>query len=172
MVTSYNFRVAFIQLLCDLIFSKIVPCDFCKTLACYGYITLSGKTSALAKSLYKEEGELDGFEYQMAMALTGIENVKWWHRNPDNGRFAFCLNAFRNHYPDFIVMTRSGKILLVETKGDQLENAESREKIRLGRAWQNAAGSQYRYYVVFQNKDLHLDGAYRFDEFLKILKEL
>ena len=136
------------------------------------YITLSGKTSALAKSLYKEEGELDGFEYQMAMALTGIENVKWWHRNPDSGRFAFCLNAFRNHYPDFIVMTRSGKILLVETKGDQLENAESREKIRLGRAWQNAAGSQYRYYMVFQNKDLHLDGAYRFDEFLKILKEL
>ena len=63
-------------------------------------------------------------------------------------------------------------MLLVETKGDQLENAESREKIKLGRAWQNAAGSQYRYYMVFQNKDLHLEGAYRFDEFLKILGEL
>ncbi len=75
-------------------------------------------------------------------------------------------------YPDFIVMTNSGKVLLVETKGDQLENAESREKIKLGRAWQNAAGSQYRYYMVFQNKDLHLEGAYRFDEFLKILGEL
>ena len=43
---------------------------------------------------------------------------------------------------------------------------------KLGRAWQNAAGSQYRYYMVFQNKDLHLEGAYRFDEFLKILGEL
>ena len=75
-------------------------------------------------------------------------------------------------YPDFIVMTNSGKVLLVETKGDQLENAESREKIKLGRAWQNAAGSQYRYYMVFQNKDLHLEGAYRFDEFLKILGKL
>lgn len=136
------------------------------------YITLSGKTSAIAKSLYKEEGELDGFEYQMAMALTGIDSVKWWHRNPDSGRFAFCLNAFRNHYPDFIVMTHSGKILLVETKGDQLENAESREKIKLGRAWQNIAGSRYRYYMVFQNKDLKLDGAYQFDAFLKILEEL
>lgn len=69
-------------------------------------------------------------------------------------------------------MTNSGKVLLVETKGDQLENAESREKIKLGRAWQNAAGSQYRYYMVFQNKDLRLEGAYRFDEFLKILGEL
>ena len=137
------------------------------------HITLSGKASSLTKSLYKQECELDdNFEYDMAMALTGIDSVRWWHRNPTSGRNAFCLNAFRNHYPDFIVMTNSGKVLLVETKGDQLENAESREKIKLGRAWQNAAGSQYRYYMVFQNKDLHLEGAYRFDEFLKILGEL
>lgn len=137
------------------------------------HITLSGKASSLTKSLYKQECELDdNFEYDMAMALTGIDSVHWWHRNPTSGRNAFCLNAFRNHYPDFIVMTNSGKVLLVETKGDQLENAESREKIKLGRAWQNAAGSQYRYYMVFQNKDLHLEGAYRFDEFLKILEEL
>ena len=109
----------------------------------------------------------------MAMALTGIDSVKWWHRNPTSGRNAFCLNAFRNHYPDFIVKTHSGKILLVETKGDQLENEESREKIKLGRAWQNAAGNQtYKYYMVFQNKDLHLDGAYQFDAFLKVLQEL
>lgn len=136
-------------------------------------ITLSGKASSLTKSLYKQECELDdNFEYDMAMALTGIDSVRWWHRNPTSGRNAFCLNAFRNHYPDFIVMTNSGKVLLVETKGDQLENAESREKIKLGRAWQNTAGSQYRYYMVFQNKDLHLEGAYRFDEFLKILGEL
>ena len=137
------------------------------------HITLSGKASSLTKSLYKQECELDdNFEYDMAMALTGIDSVRWWHRNPTSGRNAFCLNAFRNHYPDFIVMTNSGKVLLVETKGDQLENAESREKIKLGRAWQNAAGSQYRYYMVFQNKDLHLEGAYRFDEFLKILGKL
>lgn len=137
------------------------------------HITLSGKASSLTKSLYKQECELDdNFEYDMAMALTGIDSVRWWHRNPTSGRNAFCLNAFRNHYPDFIVMTNSGKVLLVETKGDQLENAESREKIKLGRAWQNAAGSQYRYYMVFQSKDLHLEGAYRFDEFLKILGEL
>ena len=136
------------------------------------YVTLSGETSALAKSLYKKEGELDGFEHKMAMALTGIDSVKWWHRNPDKGQYAFCLNAVHNHYPDFIVMTNSGKILLVETKGDQLENAESRAKIKLGRAWQNAAGSQYRYYMVFQNKDLHLDGAYHFEAFLKILEDL
>ncbi len=45
------------------------------------------------------------------------------------------------------------------------------KKIRLGRAWQDAAGKQaYRYYMVFQNKDLNMEGAYRFDEFLTLLR--
>ncbi len=47
------------------------------------------------------------------------------------------------------------------------------KKIRLGRAWQDAAGKQaYRYYMVFQNKDLQMEGAYRFDEFLTLLRAL
>ena len=48
-------------------------------------------------------------------------------------------------------MTNSGKVLLVETKGDQL-NAES---VR-GSSWdvhgRMKAGSQYRYYMVFQRR--------------------
>ena len=41
-------------------------------------ITLSGKASSLTKSLYKQECELDdNFEYDMAMALTGIDSVRW-----------------------------------------------------------------------------------------------
>lgn len=32
-----------------------------------------------------------------------------------------------------MVRTESGKLLLIETKGDQLENSESREKPKLGR---------------------------------------
>ena len=71
-----------------------------------------------------------------------------------------------------VLFVRSLKFLDWSKTSCQPWNAESREKIKLGRAWQNAAGSQYRYYMVFQNKDLHLEGAYRFDEFLKILGEL
>lgn len=41
-------------------------------------ITLSGKASSLTKSLYKQECELDdNFEYDMTMALTGIDSVRW-----------------------------------------------------------------------------------------------
>lgn len=137
------------------------------------YITLPDSTSSMSKSLYQTEGKMDGLEYKMALAMTNMDNIRWWHRNPERNKFSFCLNGFRNHYPDFIVRTTSGKIILIETKGDQLENAESREKIRLGRAWQDAAGKQaYRYYMVFQNKDLQMEGAYRFDEFLTLLRAL
>ena len=137
------------------------------------YITLPDSTSSMSKSLYQTEGKMDGLEYKMALAMTNMDNIRWWHRNPERNKFSFCLNGFRNHYPDFIVRTISGKIILIETKGDQLENAESREKIRLGRAWQDAAGKQaYRYYMVFQNKDLQMEGAYRLDEFLTLLREL
>ena len=69
-------------------------------------------------------------------------------------------------------MTNSGKVLLVETKGDQLENAASREKIKLGRAWQNAAGSQYRYYMVFENDENLLPGAMSMSQFIDTVKAL
>lgn len=92
------------------------------------YITLPDSTSSMSKSLYQTEGKMDGLEYKMALAMTNMDNIRWWHRNPERNKFSFCLNGFRNHYPDFIVRTTSGKILLIETKGDQLENAESREK--------------------------------------------
>lgn len=127
-------------------------------------------TNTFGGSLYQAEEAVNGFEYDMVMVLTGLTNVKWWHRNIS--RHGFLINGFVNHYPDFIVMTNSGKIVLIETKGDHLENRETKEKLALGRAWQNAAGAQYKYFMVFQNKDLKLDGAVQFDQFAELLKEL
>ena len=43
-------------------------------------------------------------------------------------RKGFAINGAVNAYPDIMVRTESGKLLLIETKGDQLENSESREK--------------------------------------------
>ena len=43
-------------------------------------------------------------------------------------RKGFAINGAVNAYPDLMVRTESGKLLLIETKGDQLENSESREK--------------------------------------------
>ena len=39
------------------------------------------------------------------------------------------LMVLLNHYPDFIIQTKSGKTILLETKGDHLD---AEQKIRLG----------------------------------------
>lgn len=120
--------------------------------------------------MYQAEEVVSDFEYEMVMALTGLDNIKWWHRN--NSRQEFCTNGFVNHYLNFIVMTRNGKILVIETKGDHLENRETKDKLVEGRAWQNFAGTSYRYFLVFKSKDLDIAGAYQFDRFIETLKQL
>lgn len=127
-------------------------------------------TTTYGKSLYRGEEEANGFEYDMVLALTGLTNVKWWHRNMS--RKGFAVNGFINHYPDFIVMTESGKIVLIETKGDHLDNEANRKKLTLSRAWQSMAGTQFKYYMVFQEKAPDLAGAYTFDKFIEMLKQL
>lgn len=126
--------------------------------------------STYGRSLYQGEEDANGFEYEMVLALTGLENIKWWHRNMS--RKGFVVNGFVNHYPDFIVRTKSGKILLIETKGDHLDNAQNRRKLELSRTWQSMAGEQFKYYMVFQHKAPELQGAYVFDAFLKLLEKL
>jgi len=37
----------------------------------------------------------------------------------------FYLNGAINHYPDFIVKTRNGRIVLVETKGDNTDPTQN-----------------------------------------------
>lgn len=44
--------------------------------------------------------------------------------------------------------------------GDHLANEETLVKLHLGRAWQAQAGSGYRYFLVFRDKDISMTGAY------------
>ena len=50
--------------------------------------------------------------------------------------------------------------------------SETLDKLHLGRARQEQAGPGYRYFLVFQDKDISMAGAYPMSEFLKILAEL
>lgn len=97
-----------------------------------------------------------------------MPNVLFWTRNIE--RKGFRLNGFINHYPDFIIQTKTHKTIIIETKGDHLDNADSEAKLRLGNAWVQKAGSQYKYFMVFDKK--RVDGAHRLDEFLLKLKQL
>lgn len=127
--------------------------------------------ASIPKSLYNEEEKFDTeYERKVVMELSSLNNIKWWHRNMS--RKGFAINGAVNAYPDLMVRTESGKLLLIETKGDQLENSESREKAETGAKWAEMAGRMYKYYMVFETKNPGYNGAYSYEEFMRIVKEL
>ena len=127
--------------------------------------------ASIPKSLYSEEENFDTeYERKVVMELSSLNNIKWWHRNM--ARKGFAINGAVNAYPDIMVRTESGKLLLLETKGDQLENSESREKAETGAKWAEMAGRMYKYYMVFETKNPGYNGAYSYEEFMRIVKEL
>lgn len=120
----------------------------------------------ITKNLYEQEGEMNDFEKKVINDIANLDSVVFWHRNLERGK-GFYLNGFVNHYPDFIIKTKNGKILIVETKGDDRDNSDSAKKIRLGEKWASKAGDNYRYFMVFNNAKL--DGAKSIPELLDII---
>lgn len=134
-------------------------------------ISPTNTIASIPKSLYNEEEKFDTeYERKVVMELSSLNNIKWWHRNMAIKGFA--INGAVNAYPDIMVRTESGKLLLIETKGDQLENSESREKAETGAKWAEMAGRMYKYYMVFETKNPGYNGAYSYEEFMRIVKEL
>lgn len=132
------------------------------------YITPVSRTEVIEKSLYVAEyNDMNDFELDAIQRIAGLKNVLWWHRNPERKqKESFCLNGFISHYPDFIVMTTSGRIILIETKGEYLVNDETKQKLILGKSWEALAGKKYAYYMVFKDKDFDLPGAFDLDNFV------
>lgn len=133
------------------------------------YITPSLTGPAIANSLYKSEKKANGFEERVINDVANLPNIRFWHKNMDN-KPGFRINGFINHYPDFIVKTSSGKIIILETKGDDRDNSDSARKLKLGREWEKQAGKQFRYFMVFDSKPI--DGAYKLADALGLLGQL
>lgn len=128
-------------------------------------ITLKSPSQGITKMLHTKEESVNGFEAEVINDVANLDSVEWWTRNVEMR--GFYINGFINHYPDFIIKTKKGKIVLLETKGDHLE---AEKKIRLGNLWANKAGNDYRYCLVY--KDRKVDGAYTKSEFIDLMKSL
>lgn len=122
----------------------------------------------LRKSLYRAEGTVNPFEYKVIQKVADLDNVLFWHRNPSAK--GFCINGFINHFPDFIVVTKGGKVIMLETKGDDRRSPESMARLKVGKAWAQLAGNKYRYYMVFDTKSM--EGAYSLNQFIDILSQI
>ena len=79
---------------------------------------------------------------------------------------------FINHYPDFIVKTKSGKIILIETKGEHLKNDDSQEKLKLADDWISHAGDEYNYFMVFDKEAIDDRNACTVKNFIQTVSEL
>lgn len=123
----------------------------------------------IAKNLYSEEDSMNDFEKAVINKVAELNNVVFWHRNLSRGK-GFMINGYLNHYADFIIKLKSGRIIVLETKGDYLDNSDSKNKVKLGNTWATKAGDTYRYYMVFREKTI--DEALTIGELLNRLKEL
>lgn len=139
-------------------------------------ITPSENAPAISKSLYVTEGGVNTLEGRVIRGVADLENIVWWHRNLERGR-GFVINGFLNHYPDFIVLTENKNIVVVETKGDDRDNSDSKDKLKLGKIWESQAnqiahetGYRYHYMMVFDSKPI--DGAYKTGDVLKLIEGL
>lgn len=121
-------------------------------------------------TLYEREETkgLTDIEEKVMGILVSSENVLWWHRN--NATHGFYLNGVQKHFPDFILKTQKGNIILLETKGPQLKGENSMLKIDMGKAWENCCGRTYRYFMVFESNPL--DGAISINDFNEVLEKL
>ena len=135
-------------------------------------ITLPEHTSQYLHTLYKEEdNNVNALETKFMLKVASLPNVKWWHRNVE--RSEFSLNGYLNHYADFILETKSGNIILVETKGEHLDGDDSKKKLELGKLWSTYSGpTKYKYFMAFDKSPLNDDGADLLDNIIQKISRL
>lgn len=126
--------------------------------------------SSISKSLYEREGAMNNFETSFIVDIASLPNIAFWHRNLVKGK-GFAINGYSsNHYPDFIVYTTSGKIVVIETKGGDRDNTDSATKCRLGNEWATLAGKNFYYFMVFEKNEI--EGAFSVDKTKELIKQL
>ena len=79
------------------------------------------------------------------------------------------MNGYKsNHYPDFILVTKTSKVIVVETKGSHLNNTDTAAKLRLGKSWARLSG--FNYMMVFDKNAI--DGAYNLEKAISLIKQM
>jgi type III restriction enzyme len=91
-------------------------------------------------------GELkaSGEEYECAVFLDGLPEVKYWIRNlakrPDSFRLQTSTDYF---YPDFVCLLEDGRKLVVEYKGkDRWDGIDAQEKRDVGAVWEGRSNGK------------------------------
>lgn len=88
------------------------------------------------KHYYPAIGDLKatGEEFECAVAIDSLDEVRHWVRNVDRTPGAYWLpTSTDKFYPDFVAELTDGRLLVIEYKGaDRTDNEDSREKRNIG----------------------------------------
>jgi type III restriction enzyme len=101
-------------------------------------------------------GELHntGEEFECAVYLDGLPEVKSWVRNLSKKGPFWLRRATQNFYPDFVCLLNDGRVLVVEYKGAHLATGdEAKEKASIGAVWEARSGGRCLF-VMPNGKDL------------------
>ncbi len=104
--------------------------------------------------------------------IAALDNVVFWHHIRQREIGEFYINGYINHYPDFVIYTTMGNIILIEFKGEDRKNENSKLKLKLGKKWSDLSGVKYSYFMVFIDNALKEDGAYNLSDCIDIVKSL
>ena len=100
--------------------------------------------------------DFNGYEQNVACYLDGEKALRWWHRNVAQRQYA--LQGWRKNkiYPDFIFAIDGDgggdRIMILETKGDHLDNPDTAYKHKV----MEACAAAYRYEEVTSHGELEL----------------
>jgi type III restriction enzyme len=107
-------------------------------------------------------GELrnSGEEFDCAVYLDGLPEVKSWIRNLSKKGPFWLRRSVANFYPDFVCLLTDGRVMAVEYKGAHLVTAdEAKEKAAVGAVWASRSGGRC-VFVMPTDRDLSAIGAF------------
>ena len=91
------------------------------------------------KSLFEPayRDDFNSYEQRVACFLDKDNALKWWHRNVAKAQDGYSLQGWHKHkiYPDFVLAVSKrddkNRLMVLETKGDYLDNPETLYKKKL-----------------------------------------
>lgn len=97
------------------------------------------------KHYYTNIAALNHEEEKCALAIDENPNVKYWVRNLSNQpKYAFWLPTSADRfYPDFVALLNDGRLLVIEYKGEHLDNEDTKEKELIGQVWAKESGNLF-----------------------------
>jgi type III restriction enzyme len=131
--------------------------DFSFAVYEYPYINIYQGRDKFSKHYYNYISDMknSGEEFECAKAIDMLNDVKYWIRNLSRQQNSFRLPTSTDYfYPDFVVMLKDERILVIEYKGQPyISNDDSKEKNNIGQLWAEKSNGEALFLMVVAQKD-------------------